>query len=688
MPEPVTLHLRALTTRLVHFISSRRFMTKFLICIWAVFLILVALGIHGSSTGITAEWWAPEKPYTGYLFNAPTRSREKPTRPDPASAQSILMNNARAIRWDELAIFTPFALSQLAQQPRFPVINTSIGNGQNMLVVPHAPVWHITTLARPATWGYFILGAQRGIAWFWWFQIFACFTVLFLLFEIILQGNRGLAAFGAFWFCASAYIVCWSQWSAHVTFFAALGCLAAYRLFSSEKIRAQLTSAILLGLSFPGFVMIMYPPWQVAAAYFFILIFIVLFIRDKLYLSFKTEIGYRISFLALAILVAAGLTLSWLAACLPDLRVMASTVYPGRRVSLGGDYSFGMVFKGLYNLWTIYNEQPALRNQSEAASFYYLFPAVFVALPLSRRLTRKFGVIGWSLAAYVICMLLFLFVGLPAALAKLTLLSYVPTYRADLTLGLASILLCVYVLTILKRADQPATTRREIFMPWIASSAVVLLFILHSVFLLRMTGGFPAPQLAWGISLVMGVAAYFLLSGKRRAFCALIGALVIATTALFNPLATNLDHLYDSELARVINQINSQSTERPFWLCYGGVHPGQLLAILGSKSLSGVQWPPQLSIWRALDPARTYEEIYNQYAEVSLRYSHDNNLVTFTSRNEGELSVSLCPTNPVLKSLGARYVLLMADAQPLVNTNNLRLLYRSTFDNFSVFEIP
>ncbi|SRR6266404_640328 len=398
--------------------------------------------------------------------------------------------------------------------------------------------------------------------------------------------------------------------------------------------------------------------------------------------------GYRIAFLALAILVAAGLTLSWLAACLPDLRVMASTVYPGRRVSLGGDYSFGLLFKGLYNLLTIYDAPPALRNQSEAASFYYLFPAVFVALPLSRRLARKFGVIGWSLAAYVICMLLFLFVGLPAALAKLTMLSYVPTYRADLTLGLASILLCMYALTILKRADQPATTRREIFMPWSASSAVVLLFILHSVFLLRMTGGFPAPQLALGISLVMGAAAYFLLSGKRGVFCALMGALVIATTASFNPLATNLDHLYDSELARAINQINSQSSERPFWLCYGGVHPGQLLAILGSKSLSGVQWPPQLSIWRALDPARTYETVYNQYAEVSLLYSHDNNLVTFTSRNEGELSVSLCPTNPVLKSLGARYVLLMADAQPLVNTNNLRLLYRSTFDNFSIFEIP
>ena len=198
---------------------SRR--ARLLLSLWALFFLLVAFGIHGSSTGVTAGWWAPEKPYTGYLFNPPKNL----SKVDAEGLRQILMAKARWIRWDELLISTPLSLSQLSHNPRFPVINTNIANGQNMLTLPHMPVWHIVTLARPATWGYFVLGAQRGLAWYWWFQVFACFTVLYLLLEIILKGHRGLAAFGAFWFCASAYIVCWSLWPAQVAFYVGLGCL-------------------------------------------------------------------------------------------------------------------------------------------------------------------------------------------------------------------------------------------------------------------------------------------------------------------------------------------------------------------------------------------------------------------------------------------------------------------------------
>src|SRR6185369_5321768 len=194
---------------------------RLLAYVWLLFVLLVAFGVHGSSTGVTTGWWMPEKPYTGYLLGPPQQAEGLAPGAD-LQGQPLLMAKARIDRWDELVIFTPYALSQLAQTPRFPVINHSIGNGQNMLIVPYTPVWHITTLARPATWGYFFLGAQRGLAWFWWFQVFACFIVLFLLFEIVLSGHRRLAAFAAFWFSASAYVICWSQWPAHVTFFAAL----------------------------------------------------------------------------------------------------------------------------------------------------------------------------------------------------------------------------------------------------------------------------------------------------------------------------------------------------------------------------------------------------------------------------------------------------------------------------------
>ena len=665
-------------------VKSLTFRTKCILSLWAFFLILVAFGIHGSATGVTAQWWAPEKPYTGYLFNP----SPNPSETGESWFQPLLMANARGIRWDELLVTTPLALSQLAHKPRFPVVNTNIGKGQNMLLTPHVPVWHIVTMARPETWGYFFLGAQRGLAWYWWFRVFGCFTVLCLLMEVVLKGRQGLAAFGSFWFCASAYIVCWSLWPAQVVFFGALACLAAYHLLASQKRTTQLISGVLLGLSLPGFVMFLYPAWQVPIAYLFSFIFVGLLIRDKLYLSFKPVSWYRLLFLTFALLLAGGLTFSFIQKCMPDLEVMSNTVYPGKRISLGGDYSFAKLFKGMYNLITIYNPREKIGNQSETASFYYLFPAVFLALAFSKRLRKSLGSVGWLLVAYLVAMLLFLFVGISERIGKLTLMSYVPPYRADVAIGLASIILCIYVLALSRDLNNETSGKWHYVMPVVAGSGVVLLFVYHGLELKKVADGFPELNLILVGSILAGSLSYCLLEGKSRIFCAALGAILVATTALFNPLATNLDHIYKSELAQQIVKLDSESDDRPLWIPYGGVHPGVLIATVGGRSIAGVHWPPQLSLWRSIDPSHgSYERVYNRYAQVHLSYKPDNSWVFFKDFQDDAIDVRISPTHPALKALGARYVLALGDTQFEVESSKLPLLYRSPKGTFSIFEI-
>jgi hypothetical protein len=660
--------------------------TKALLSLWVLFLLLVAFGIHGSSTGVTAGWWAPEKPYTGYLFNPPQDS----SRDYEVGVQDLVMAHARWIRWDELLISTPLSLSQLAHNPRFPVVNTNIANGQNMLTVPHTPVWHVVTLARPATWGYFFLGAQRGLSWYWWFRVFSCFTVLYLLLEIILRGHRGLAAFGAFWFCASAYVVCWSLWPAQVAFFAALGCVAAYHLLASDKKSTQIISAILLGLSIPGFVMLLYPPQQVSVGYLFLLVFAGLLVRDKLYASFKSRLKDKWLPLTVVLLLAGGLTLSFLITCSPDLKVMSNTVYPGNRVSLGGDYSFALLFEGMYNLITLYRPPEALGNQSEASSFYYLFPAVFLASGFSKRLAARLGIVGWLLVSFLVGMLFFLFIGLPERIARLTLMSYVPSNRADLAIGLASIILCVYVLALIKdlKADnQDRRARWSRIKPWLVSGVIALFFILHGLVLKKLAGGFPSVSIVLIVGLLAGFLSYCLAAGKSGLFCGVLAVILVATTAVFNPLATNLDHIYHSELAEQIVRLNKESTERPLWITYGGVQPGMLITTLGGRSLTGVHWPPQLALWRSLDQTGGgFERIYNRFAQVQLIYRQDSSLVLFRSSQEDALEVYIAPDHPALKSLGVRYVLAMGESQHAVEQSALDLLYRSSNGSFAIFQ--
>lgn len=666
-------------------IKSLTLKTKSLLGLWVFFVLLVAFGIHGSSTGVTAAWWAPEKPYTGYLFNPPQNGAEG----EAGSLRELLMAKARWIRWDELVISTPLSLSQLSHSPRFPVVNKNIASGQNMLIFPHVPVWHIVTIARPATWGYFILGAQRGLAWYWWFQVFSCFTVLYLLLEIILKGHRGFAAFGAFWFCSSAYIVCWSLWPSQVTFFAGLACLSAYHLLAAQKKSIQIVNAILFGLSIPGFVMFLYPPWQVSIAYVFLFVFAGLLMRDKLYLAFKSVSKYRLLSLTIALLLAVGLTLSFLLTCLPDLRVMANTVYPGKRISLGGNYSFALLFKGIYNLRTIYKDTPNVGNYSEAASFFYLFPAALLGICLSKRLLLRVGILGWLLISFLVGILFFLFVGIPERVAKLSLMSYVTPHRADAAIGLASIILCMYVLALVKDLNKERRTIWDRVMPFIVSAVIIILVISHGVVLMKLTEGFPSASIILAAALVITLLSYCLLSGNSAVFCGILGAFLVATTALFNPLSTNLDHIYKSELAQQIVKLNKEAADHPLWICYGGVHPGILVTALGGRSLSGVQWPPQLELWRSIDPTGGgYAPIFNRYAQVQLVYRPDAGWVSFDNPQDDVLEIRITPNHPVLLGMGARYVLAMGETQAAVSASNLAVAYKSGTGSFTIFEIP
>ncbi len=669
--------------------------TRLLLCLWLLFLLLVACGIHGSSIGWSAQYWTPGQPYSGYLFGIP-KSFEKNMSPDEVErARELLMAKSRWIRGDEIMVATPYALSQLSHNPPFPVVNTNIGTGQNMLipVQEEFPVLHVTALARPATWGYFFLGPQRGLAWYWWFQVFSCFTCLYLLLVVILRGHKGLAAFGAFWFCASAYIVGWSVWPTHVTFFAALVCVSLYYLLASEKRSTQVICAILSGLGTAGFFMILYPPWQVSLGYLFFFLFLGLFIRDRLYLSFKSISRHRLLCITGACLLAAGLIASFVIACLPAFRIMAGTVYPGNRVSLGGDYTFALLFKGMYNLITLYDAPPAfLANESEAASFYHLFPAVILGILLSKQLLVKMGVFGWLLLFNLLVMLYFMLVGFPERLAKLTLLRYAVPHRMDLAVGAASIILCIYVLALISEKAGTATGWWDKLRPVVVGLIITVFFILHGLATVRASGT-EGPTVQWILisSLVAGFVSFSLISGRKEIFCGVMGVVVVATGALFNPLSTNLSHIYRSELAQQVIRLNKQSPTRPLWLCYGNIQPDILINALGGRALAGTHWPPQLSLWEKFDSQGVNKNAYNGLAQIALVYDGEASQVTFKSPGEDGvpvLLVRISPNNPILKSLGARYVLAFDDHQQNLAPAALNPIYKSPTGKFSIFEIP
>jgi len=243
-------------------------------------------------------------------------------------------------------------------------------------------------------------------------------------------------------------------------------------------------------------------------------------------------------------------------------------------------------------------------------------------------------------------------------------------------------------------------------VPWLASTAFAFLIFITGLMLSLVAGGFPPVSATMLVALVSGLASFCLLAGNRRMFCYLVVAAVVATSAFFNPLSTNLDFLYQSELAEKITELDRNpdglapdtmraqgsgepsQRQRPLWLCYGLAYPEVQVQILGGRALPGIQWPPQLDLWRRLDPSRTYEPIYNRYAHIQLGVDGIGQAATFTSPKDDAIAVTASPTDSVFLSMGARYVLAMYKYQENIDRLGLPVIYKSNTGAFTIYPIP
>jgi hypothetical protein len=430
------------TTRLWQGLTFR---ARVLLVAGSLFFTLVGLRIHGSSIALLAVLWEPEQAMEHFVASPLLSELSAGSR---KHWQSRLMAVPRRIRYDEWANEgTPSSLSQFSHVPRFPVVNTTVGNGQNMLVLPWCPILHPAALARPATWGYLLLGPERGLAWFWWSQVFGCFIALYLLFELIVPIRPWLSLLGATWFCGSAYVVCWSLWPAYVTGLGAFTLVGMYWLSRSTRPAVIIACGALAGTAFAGFCMQLYPPWQVPLGYTLVLVFAALVWRDRLWQSALARGGIKLVALGLALALTAGLLMSFVISSYDALEAMSLSDYPGQRRAFGGDLPAWRLFGGFFNAFTENLLVGHLGlNASEASGFFLLFPAVVVAAAVSPRIRSRFGPVVWLLLPWTGLLVYFCIAPIPEWLASATLLSFVPGYRAQLALGLISVILSLRLL--------------------------------------------------------------------------------------------------------------------------------------------------------------------------------------------------------------------------------------------------
>lgn len=527
-----------------------------------------------------------------------------------------IAGDSEPVRVDEYSVFTPLAIAQYNHDPQFPIHNTNYGeNGQNMLIVgmTGVPVLNLSLVSKPATWGFFLFDLKRALSWHWFFPLFACMIALWKVFSLLLRGQWRISFLASLVFISSPYVTAWSNWPAYAVLFPCLILIISLQIIQHQKVIYLFFLSCLLGISFLGFFLVLYPPWQIPLMYLFLTLFLCLIYRDKLYKDLK--IIHLATFIFSVLFFLFLLSLWWNGAAEAVNSIM-ETSYPGQRKAItGGTATLADFFRGVTNSVTLKRVEGSFTNQCEMASFIYYFGliAVLYLLQIYRKTSRA---IESCLLLLVSFFLLFIFVGLPMSISEFTLMSRVAVNRLDLTLGLINIMLCLLVLQDQINANHPTHHIGYKFLS--VCTALFYSLIILSLFIFN--DGLFAPQFSWTIISLwftgLVFTGYLLLTFRLKQFlyCNLLWS-VIAIFA-FNPLNTAPKKIEFASNVISFPVDTDFTAKNHNFLVLSSEIPSMFLLAMGLHVVNGVFFYPQKNLWERLDGEGKFKSLYNRYQRL------------------------------------------------------------------------
>jgi hypothetical protein len=610
---------------------------------------------------------------------------------DGSPPKEILLGEAKTIRMDDWAIEIPLMLAQLSHDPKYPLVNTNIANGMNMMIHSKVPISHIITLFRPTVWGFFI-GADHGLSWMWWTMVIGLFYIYFLVFMIISSNDFDISVIGSLFLLFSSFIQFWSFHQAEIPIFMGLIFISFSYLCFSERRIIIVIQGIILGWALSCYALnFVYPPYQISCAYLlaFMMIAIVLD-RSNLY-NIRANISYRIIGLLISLAIFIFAVATYYSITKDLISIMMNTAYPGRRFFNGGDYKFHILLREFFLIF-FYAIRAELEwgNSSicEGGSFLFFFPPIIAAIlwqaVSQRRIINKFSII---MMGYFIIILSFLFIGFPPTLSKLSFFYMMMPHRSILGLGIANIIIMVSFL-----CQKPHLKCRSSFLSVHDFQETSLEVILNKAergmisflwFIVLFINGMQFQKYFYQISIyyifvlciVIGLFTFYLLNiEKKKITMTLLAAICYISTFWFNPLVSGgTSFIYENELSKKILEINKKENGNTNWAAFGNEIIPNLFRMIGVKSINGIHAYPLFDLWEKVDPNHQYFSEYNRYGFVSFRPSL-NAGISFQVREADMCTVYINPTSGVLSQLGVTHILSDNEDIPYFENNKFTQL--------------
>lgn len=586
-----------------------------------IFLLLcVLLELHGSSIGM----------YGKFL--------------DHPELQSIIAGVPRQIRFDEWAVFTPFAFSQYFTN--FSMISDIVRAAPtNMFMTYGQAVWHPAMIFRPALIGYLFLDQGSGLAFFWMGRLIVLLLISFEFARIILQINKKLCVLYAVMVAFSPLAQWWWSVNSIAEILAAgQGLVICWKLYLNEQTRKRFLYAAGFLWCAGIYVFGIYPAWQVPFGYLFLFCLIAVSIEQvNLFRSlWHDKIFWLVGVLLTFAPIAHAIYSSW-----DMIEITRATEYPGKRFELGGTMSpIFQMFYGVSSLLPFSNiEKSGIINNCEAATFFSMAPLGLIIFIYATFKRNRFDLLMTLLAMLSGLFMLWENFGVPAWLAKTTLMYSVTDNRARVVIDFIQMLILFRGLGLV---EFNLSRCEKIFLAGIIS-------IVGTSLTCNFVGDWMDIKKILAMTLFVFLAIYLFTSKLTNLRIVILCLMMLLMGATINPVVHGVDCVYKIPVGEKIAEI--VRSDKSSWLVEDedvglSVSLSDFPIMFGAPTVNSVNMYPLLERWKKFDPTGSKYSAYNCYACISMTLTKGE---TEFSNIGLIIKMSLNPND--LSKLDVRYIL-------------------------------
>lgn len=554
----------------------------------ALFILLVGADLNGSSIGVLSA---------------------------QADDPSLLAGSPRPIRSDEYMISTPMAVG--ATRLGFPAMPwVGFTPTQLSATAYGGPTGDWSELFRPQDWGYYLLGASRGLSFHWWFAIAICLVGVYLLLRVI-SLSRWLSVVLSCAMCFCPYVAWWSIAPAEYIGF---GALATASFLIAVRSRNLWISGVMVALAayfFVALVLGLYVPWIVGTGYVCVALLIGQLIDRRESWRRLVLCGAGAGILSIAVLGF------WYIANRTAIQLTAQTNYPGGRASTAGGASLANFLSAPANFAVSLGAEPSPPNNlSELSSTWLPFPVIIAAIVTALYLIRNGGrgraqscPVYWttlSLTVVAVVLTAWAFLPLPAVLGKVTLLDRLPPSRVPIALGFAALLLIAVCSLALKNQARPSW----LVIVWIVAIAATVAASLWAIAAITWeAAGGPSALFVALSAAIMSTCFVLLLAGRyARVAGGVLIAYCLCSWAIVNPLYQGLGPLKNAPLV-VATRETLEKDPTAVTANFGSKRDSALLMAAGAQPRSFVTMYPNPPLMSQIFPDQKQE--WNNYANYT-----------------------------------------------------------------------